>query len=235
MNRPTEPTFDQRIADWLEEDPNHAPQEVLGTVLAAYPSIPQRHASRMPWRLPTMFNNRALLGAAAAVLVVTLAGGTYLVLRDQNASAGASPSPGARSSASPLASGADPIAAYRAARNQVCLKARQAFTEADLSGWYDPSLPPDARAAVNAEHRKQTAAVKTAALELAAIQPPPELAAEHWMDVAREQDLAALHQLADDVFATGDVAKGAALDPSVSVVGDQRVVFEQKYNLFACV
>ena len=31
MNRAIEPTFDQRIADWLEEDPTMAPREVLGT------------------------------------------------------------------------------------------------------------------------------------------------------------------------------------------------------------
>jgi len=72
MNRHLEPDFDQRIADWLEEDPNHAPREVLGTVLAAYPSIPQRRAWRMPWRFQPMFTNR--LGIAAAVAVVLLVG-----------------------------------------------------------------------------------------------------------------------------------------------------------------
>ena len=46
MNRPLDPTFDQRLADWLEDDPSTAPREVLGTVLAAFPSIDQRRATR---------------------------------------------------------------------------------------------------------------------------------------------------------------------------------------------
>ena len=35
MNRSTEPDFDQRIADWLEDDPSRAPTQALETVLAA--------------------------------------------------------------------------------------------------------------------------------------------------------------------------------------------------------
>ena len=46
MNRSTEPDFDQRIADWLEDDPNLAPRQAIETVLAAYPSIPQRRPMR---------------------------------------------------------------------------------------------------------------------------------------------------------------------------------------------
>ena len=53
MNRSTEPDFDQRIADWLEDDPSLAPTPGDETVLAAYPSIPQRRAVRVPWRFPT--------------------------------------------------------------------------------------------------------------------------------------------------------------------------------------
>ena len=71
MNPQLDPTFDQRIADWLEDDPTIAPPEVLGTVLAAYPSIPQRPASRLPWRFPKM--NRIALPIGAAVAVVLAA------------------------------------------------------------------------------------------------------------------------------------------------------------------
>ncbi len=76
MNRQHDPGFDQRIADWLEDDPDSAPSNVLQTVLAAYPSIPQRRRWRYPWRLPTV-NRFALIAAAAviallAVIVVAL-------------------------------------------------------------------------------------------------------------------------------------------------------------------
>lgn len=76
------PDFDPRIADWLETDPDDAPDLVLETVLAAFPSIPQRRAARVPWRLLPM-NRTALLGAAAAVVV--LIGAALLVLRPGSA------------------------------------------------------------------------------------------------------------------------------------------------------
>ena len=66
MNRQSpSPEFDPRIADWLESDPDDAPGRILETVLAAFPSIPQRRASRVPWRsLPMSAPSR--LAAAAA-------------------------------------------------------------------------------------------------------------------------------------------------------------------------
>ena len=94
MNRPLDPTFDQRLADWLEDDPSFAPHEVLGTVLAAYPSIEQRRAPRVPWRNPIM--NRYLLPLAAALIVAI--GAAYLLFRPATTigptpSASASPAP----------------------------------------------------------------------------------------------------------------------------------------------
>jgi hypothetical protein len=68
MKRLPDPTFDQRVADWLEEDPTIAPREVLATVLAAYPSITQRPSMRRPWRFHPMY--RLALPAAAALVVV---------------------------------------------------------------------------------------------------------------------------------------------------------------------
>ena len=72
-----DPAFDPRIADWLETDPDRAPHEVLDTVLAAMPSIPQRRPRRLPWRfleMPT--STRA---AVAAVLGVLLIGGALAI------------------------------------------------------------------------------------------------------------------------------------------------------------
>lgn len=80
MNRRSpSPDFDPRIADWLETDPDNAPPAVLQTVLAAFPSIPQRRASRLPWRFTAM-NRFAQLGAAAAIAAVLVAG-AILILR----------------------------------------------------------------------------------------------------------------------------------------------------------
>jgi hypothetical protein len=101
--RSLSPEFDLRIADWLEDDPDHAPDAVLETVLAAFPSIPQRRASRVPWRTRsmTMSMTSRLLAGAAAVAVV-LVGGMFLLRPGGNNQVGG-PSPSAVPS-SPLAS-----------------------------------------------------------------------------------------------------------------------------------
>ena len=90
MTRTTpSPEFDPRIADWLESGPDDAPSPVLETVLAAFPSIPQRRVVRVPWRFLAM-NRFAQLGMAAAIAIV-LVGGMLLVLRP-GGSVGTAPS-----------------------------------------------------------------------------------------------------------------------------------------------
>jgi hypothetical protein len=94
------PDFDQRLADWLEEDPDRAPAATLSTVLAAFPSIPQRRAARVPWRFPAM-PRFALLGAAAAMIVAVGLTGLVLSTRHDDSVVGAptpAPSPAAVSS-----------------------------------------------------------------------------------------------------------------------------------------
>jgi hypothetical protein len=68
MNRRTE-LFDDRIADWLEDDPDRAPSAVLETVLAAMPVVAQRRpvwSLRDAWSQPLV---RAAFGATLAVVV----------------------------------------------------------------------------------------------------------------------------------------------------------------------
>jgi len=73
---PTTELFDQRVADWLEDDPNVAPSLVLDTVLAALPSVGQRRAP-MPWAgvrwLPaSRFGRAGALVAAVLLLILGL-------------------------------------------------------------------------------------------------------------------------------------------------------------------
>jgi hypothetical protein len=84
--------FDPRIADWLEDDPDHAPAIVLDTVLAAFPSIPQRRAPRVPWRFQSMYRY-ALLGAAVVAIAVIGVGGFVVGAGLASPTPGPSPSP----------------------------------------------------------------------------------------------------------------------------------------------
>lgn len=71
----TRPVFDQTLADWLEDGPADAPEQVLETVLAAFPSIPQRRAAlRVPWRFTPMNGYARAVAALAAVVVLALIG-----------------------------------------------------------------------------------------------------------------------------------------------------------------
>lgn len=81
MKRPVlDPGFDPRIADWLEDDPDHAPDAVLETVLAAFPSIPQRRALHAPWRFRPMSQTIRLVAALVAIAIAAV-GGSMLFLR----------------------------------------------------------------------------------------------------------------------------------------------------------
>jgi hypothetical protein len=106
MTRSDEPLFDPRIADWLEDDPHAAPDQALDVVLAAFPSIKQRRALRVPWRSNTM-SLPLRLAAATFIAAVLVGGGIYLLgPRAIGPGADASPSPVAGSpSPAPLAEG----------------------------------------------------------------------------------------------------------------------------------
>ncbi len=132
--RSMDPGFDQRIADWLEDDPDDAPDAVLTTVLAAFPSIPQRRASRVPWRFPAM-NRFAQLGAVA-VVALAVVGGALFILRP-GPSVGTQPStapstPASTPSSSPSSS---PSSLARATLEKDFTSARYGYIVAYLPGW----------------------------------------------------------------------------------------------------
>lgn len=132
--RSMNPGFDQRIADWLEDDPDDAPDAVLTTVLAAFPSIPQRRALRVPWRFPAM-NRFAQLGAVA-VAALAVVGGALFIL-NPGPSVGTQPStapstPATTPSISPTSS---QTAIARSDLEKDFTSARYGYIVAYLPGW----------------------------------------------------------------------------------------------------
>ena len=76
MTRPNDPDpgFDPRVADWIEEGPYSAPGQVLATVLAAVPSVPQGRTVRLPRRLGPMTRLPNLAATAAVLAVIAIVG-----------------------------------------------------------------------------------------------------------------------------------------------------------------
>lgn len=99
--RPDADLFEPRIADWLEDDPQRAPGQVLDTVLAAFPSIPQRRTPGAPWRSRQMNRYAALAAGIAAVAVVAVGGAFVLSSGPAPGIGSSSPSPSAAPSSAP--------------------------------------------------------------------------------------------------------------------------------------
>src|SRR4051794_27302687 len=120
--------FDQRLADWFEADADLAPPTVLATVMAAYPSIPQRRASRVPRRFHTM-TRLALMGAAAAVLIAAGIGGLLFAARQTG------PRPDTQPSSSPAPSVAEVSAAPAVALPRTFTSNQNGYTIESPADW----------------------------------------------------------------------------------------------------
>jgi Protein of unknown function (DUF4232) len=99
--------FDDRLQDWLEDGPTDAPRQVLDTVFAAVPSIPQRRAAwRTPWRISPMLGFARVL-AGAAITVALAAFALFVVLRPTPGGVGGQGSPSPAAVAPPTATSSE--------------------------------------------------------------------------------------------------------------------------------
>jgi len=81
--------FDGRIADWLEDDPVLAPSQIMETVQAALPSVPQRRRTGLPWG---SWATPVRLGLTWAAIALMIALGANLIGRP-GANIGGPPTP----------------------------------------------------------------------------------------------------------------------------------------------
>jgi hypothetical protein len=227
--RPMSPEFDPRIADWLEDDPDDAPDTVLETVLAAFPSIPQRHPSRMPWRTRPMTMTAPARVAVAVVVGVLAVGAAAFILRPSSPDSGTGLSTPAATSSRPGSSTGDALAelqAYRSARDAVCLSI--------ASSPIPDSGPSPSPAALVSFLQSTIARGNEEATRLAAIQAPPALASEHLANIQTLKDVLALLQREIDLVQSNKLAEAATVDEATGSLSGLFEQFEAKYGLQPC-
>ena len=229
---PADPDFEPRVADWLEADPDLAPREVLATVLAAFPSIPQRRASRVPRRLPNM---TLALRAAAAILVVAVIGGGALLFLRGSPNGGGVGAPPATASPSPSPSPMS-VVAFTAAHNSICSDAAAALNPVKdrFVGVFDASLTEAQRTDWAAALGEFSTGYTSMIGKLTALRPPPELAADHQGDL---DDLRAIVPLVDDTAAklrAGDLVGAQMYDGLTSPYGQRVFDREQRHGFEHC-
>ncbi len=225
--------FERGARTWLEDGPTRAPERAIEEALSQIESTPQERDLRVPWRMPVMSVPIRL--AAVALLVALAAGGTYLVagaLPDTSPSvtpvpALASPSPNAT---------ADSMAAYRAARNDICNAAM--IAKKPIADRYaqvtDPAASETERAAALVALKEFVVLADRTAGQLASIDVPPEFVAEHATNLAQFQDVITLIREVVALLEAGNLADAGAVDRATDSIGGQISEWESRNRLFPC-
>ena len=135
MNRSDEPLFDTRIADWFEDDPHSAPDQALDIVLAAFPSIKQRRALRVPWRYSNVSSPLRLAVVAAAMVVAVVGGASLLGPQGAAPEVGGQPTPSVEPSVGPSPSPAATTSVLDTSAWTTYTSSRYGFTIAHPADW----------------------------------------------------------------------------------------------------
>jgi hypothetical protein len=237
MSSVSDPGFDQRIADWLEEDPDVAPPVVLETVVAAVPSISQRRAWRIYWRFPTMLR----VAAAFAAIAFTATALALLPPRQSPPGAVSSPTPTAAGteipSASPTATDtATSVGDYRAARDAICHASGLALNPLKLRflGAFDGSLSDAQLNDWTAALDQFSAGYDQLTAQLSALQPPPALALKHALNVLDIEEQNILIRRVAVELRYKDWTGASTDDAATNPIGARTVAFESQNTLEPC-
>jgi hypothetical protein len=241
MSRHPDPGFDPRIADWLEDDPDTAPPDLLRTVEGALSSIPQRRSLWTPWRSAPM--NRVVLVAATAILVGVLGLGALAAGSRQPtpgpsappAAAATSPAAVASAEPSPTLDLQGPMAFY-AAHDRICEEA--AAADVPLRARYDRLW---AASATPAERKDAIIALTAHANlgddttgRLLALDVPQDLFVEHVRATTRMEDITSLIRQELLLLAANRPVDAQAVDVATEPLARQVEAFENHYGLVRC-
>jgi hypothetical protein len=226
MSRNPDPLFDRRIADWLEQDPDTAPADLVRTVDGALPSITQRRAVRLPWRTMPM-NRIAMLGAALAAVVIIGVGAATL---------GSRPSPSVGGPSVVPTASTDATQAYRQARNQVCdaaLAAKKPL-QVRFDRLWQSGITTAQRADAVAALRAFVTLEDGVVAQLRSLTPPQALLDDHLANATQLSDISTLVAYELSLIDAGNLSDAQAVDLATNPIARQTEAFESRNSLDPC-
>jgi len=224
-----DPDFEPRVADWLEDELEHAPGAVIETVLAAFPSIPQRPAMRLPWRFPTM--NRFVVVAAVVVLAALAGMGAIAAGSRAPDRPAPAPVPTASPSPSPMT-----FQAFAAARDAICRDAGASLNplKPRFVGIFNDTLTEAQRTDWIAALEQYSTGNQSMIDNLAALVPPAELAAEQATDLrdlrAEEDQI----RIVIDDLRNRHLPEAGAADAATNPIGARVTSWESQHAFVNC-
>jgi hypothetical protein len=223
------------ISGWLsEEAPEHAPDRILTSAGRIIDRTRQRRPGAA-WKEPTMTSTARLLGAAA-VLIVAVAGAAWI----GRSTAGVGGPSSTQSSASPAptptpSAPAVTLESYRAARDAYCKPANTRLIALNAQGdKLDPAGSAADRVAMISILQQIIALGDEEIAHLSALDAPPEMAADHAIDIVHHQDSVALLREMLTLLEAGKVTEANAVSDATQAMSSADEAFEAKYSLAGC-
>jgi hypothetical protein len=231
-------SLERAARSWIDEGPTRAPERAVEHALQRIQTTSQERDLWIPQRFQTMSLSARL--AAAAVIGVLAVGAIYSLWRPGGNVAVPGPtatptaSPDAVHSAPPSPS-APTYQSYKAARDALCAPAlAQVIALNDQAGKLKPDKSASDLHAMVANLTQVVAVGTTLTDNLAKLDPPSYMAADHQADVVHHRDSLAILQQSIAKFQAGKVAEANAVSDATTPLSTLEEAFEQNYGLSPC-
>ena len=233
-----ERSLERAARSWIDEGPTRAPERAVEHALQLIKTTPQERDLAILRRFQAMPISTRV--AALALIGVVAVAGIYAIWRPGSSVAVPGPnsvptaSPSAITSAAPSPS-APTFQSYKAARDALCGPAIAQVIALNEQG---AKLHPERSAADRAsmvDNLSQIVAIGTTLADnLATLDPPSYMAADHQADVTHHRDSVAILQQSIAKFQAGKVAEANAVSDATAPLSTLEEAFEQNYGLAPC-
>jgi hypothetical protein len=222
------------ISGWLsEEAPERAPDRILTSAGRTIDGTRQRRPGAA-WKEPTMTSTARLL-AAAAVLIVAVAGAAWIGRNTAGVGGPSSPPAASPTATAPAAAPAVTLQTYRAARDAYCTPANDHLIALNTqAGSLDPAASAADRVAMITILQQIIALGDDEVAHLSALDPPREITEEHATDVVHHRDTIALLREVLALVEAGKITEANAVSDATVAMSSTEEAFEAKYSLAGC-